>query len=601
MDSKNQQIKELKEINLNDVQREAVNYDEGPLLITAGAGSGKTRTLTQRIIRLMEKDVNPEKIVAITFTNKAANEIKRRIELQFPKNSNVKTPFLGTFHSFGARILRKEAVLLGRTSEFVIFDSDDSLRIIKKILKSLNLPAKDYPPAKIQDKVSKIKDDLLPKEELDEELTNFFAEYENSLERQNAFDFDDLIEKVVFVFKNYPEILSKYQNLFEYILVDEYQDINTAQYCFVKMLASAHKNINVVGDDQQSIYKFRGSDFRNFLNFEKDWPNAKIINLGENYRSSGNIVRASAEVIKNNKFQRHKKLWTNNKDGSLIKIFGAASAEEEANLIVDLLIKKLSGLKSAFRSAAILYRTNSQSRAIEQALNFNSIPYEIFGGIKFYERKEIKDIVAGLRYGLNPKDEVSLERLDKTFRKAQFKELKENLPDLAKNLSIIELIGYFLKTTDYQNHLVNKFQNIEERMENIKELINFGNSFNSLSEFIERISLLQSTDKVTDSPKKSLVKLMTIHLAKGLEFDDVHIAGATENILPHQRSLQSEEELEEERRLMYVAMTRARNNLTLSFYGFASRFLYEIPPEIVEFSNRDQWGNENKEDAIYLD
>jgi DNA helicase-2/ATP-dependent DNA helicase PcrA len=599
MDLKNQQIKE---IDLNDIQREAVDYNEGPLLITAGAGSGKTRTLTQRILKLIEKGVNPERIVAITFTNKAANEIKRRIELQFPKNSNGKMPFLGTFHSFGARILRKEAFLLNRTPEFIIFDSDDSLRIIKKILKSLDLPVKDYPPAKIQNKISKIKNDLLPKEELDEELINFLTEYENSLERQNAFDFDDLIEKTVFIFKRYPEVLSRHQNLFEYILVDEYQDINTSQYCFVKMLADKHKNINVVGDDQQSIYKFRGSDFRNFLNFEKDWPNAKIINLGENYRSSGNIVRASAEVIKNNKFQRHKKLWTSNKDGSPIKIFGTVCAEEEANLIVDLLVKKLGDLKSNFRSAAILYRTNSQSRAIEQALNFNSIPYEIFGGIKFYERKEIKDIVAGLRYGLNPKDEVSLERLDKTFRKAQFKELEGNLPALAKNLNIIELIGYFLKTTDYQNHLVSKFPNIEERMENIKELISFGSSFDSLPEFIERISLLQSTDKVTDTSKRSLVKLMTIHLAKGLEFDDVHIAGATENILPHQRSLQSEEELEEERRLMYVAMTRARNNLTLSFYGFASRFLYEIPPEIVEFSNRDQWENENNdEDAVYLD
>jgi DNA helicase-2/ATP-dependent DNA helicase PcrA len=576
--------------SLNQQQQEAVSHGEGPLLISAGAGSGKTRTLTQRVIKLIDNGVLPERIVAITFTNKAADEIKARLRSNF-KDLEV-LPFLGTFHSFGARILRNEAQLVGRENNYVIFDNDDSERVLKKTIRDMELSIERYPVGKVQRKVSFIKDELADYSELEEPFRSIFEKYEERLKLQNAFDFDDLIEKPVRILQKNKEVLKKYQDRFEYILVDEFQDINTSQYALVRLLAHKHKNLNVVGDDNQSIYKFRGADFRNFINFEKDWPEAKIVHLGENYRSSKNIVDAAASLIKNNKLQRPKHLWTSNDEGEPVIVLASWRAEEEAVKIVNELLKDNLG------SSAILYRTNAQSRAIEQALNFNSIPYEIFGGLKFYERKEIKDIVAALRYAMNPKDEISLERLHKTFRKKEFLELQEKLPALGEKLSPIELIGFVIKTSQYESYLENKFDNYEERLENVVELINFASNFQTLIEFVERISLLESSDRIKQDTNIKRVKLMTIHLSKGLEFDNVIIAGFNEGIIPHQRSLLSKDDIEEERRLMYVAMTRARKKLTLSFYGLASRFLQEIPPELIEFDAKNTWGDEDDVNLI---
>ncbi len=569
------------EIPLNPRQLEAVRYGRGPMLVVAGAGSGKTRTLTQRLVHLINTGIPAHRIVAITFTNKAANEMKSRL----PKNRLPKTesrgPFVGTFHSFGAKILRKEAKLLGRTKNFVIFDADDSLKIIKRVLLSLNLP-KSHSLPRVRHEISRIKNNLIDPAESDGRLEQIFNEYERALRRQNAFDFDDLIEKVVRLFQLHPEARKTYQASSDYVLVDEYQDINLAQYALVKFLSEKHRNLNVVGDDHQSIYGFRWSDFTNFLHFEKDWPDAKIIELGENYRSTDNIVKAAAAVIGNNKFQRPKDLWTNNDPGRPVKVIGLENAEEEAEAIA----RDILGHQS--KEFAILYRTNAQSRALEQALSFNSIPYEIFGGLKFYERKEIKDLVAGLRYASNPRDELSRERLEKTFRKAPAGELVQNLPALAGKLSLLELIGFFLATTGYFDLLAAKFENAEDRTQNVTEFINFASTFKSLPEFLERISLLHPLDETGSSlnaPLGNKVKLMTIHLAKGLEFDSAYVVGVSEGLLPHERSLASEGELEEERRLMYVAMTRAKKNLTLGFYGRASRFLYEIPPELIDYSS----------------
>jgi len=579
-------------MDLSNSQKEAVLHGEGPLLVTAGAGSGKTRTLTERVIQLIKRGVDPERIVAITFTNKAAGEMRDRI-LRGVSSRRKKLPYIGTFHAFCARILRKEAKAVGRDFNFTIFDDDDSVRTLKKVLKSFDISqSKKGTPRGIKKDISKAKIDLVDPEELQSPLKEIFEEYEKALKDQNAFDFDDLITKPVALFLQNATKLKKYQDQFDYILVDEYQDINRAQYLLVKLLAGKHKNLNVVGDDQQSIYAFRGANIKTFLDFERDWPESKIVHLGQNYRSTKNIVDAAAGVIDNNKLQIKKELWTKNSSGAPVRVLGLRSAEDEATALADSILSK------GFRESAILYRTNAQSRAIEQALNFSSIPYQMYGGVKFYERKEIKDILATLKYALNPKDQMSKERIEKTFLKKQREKLVASLPDLGQELSLIELIGFVLKTSDYFELLARKYENSEDRTENVRELITFASSFETLAEFMERVALLEASDVINRVGERDApVKLMTIHLAKGLEFEDVYIAGVNEGTLPHHRSYFSEEDLEEERRLMYVAMTRAKESLVLSFYSLASRFLYEIPPELVKFNKTGEFA----EDEIYLD
>lgn len=652
-------------MGLNPKQQEAVGHGDGPLLIAAGAGSGKTMTLTSRLAELIRRGVPPEAIVAITFTNKAAGEMRERISTMTMTNDHDRknyshshryshgSPFIGTFHSFGARILRAEAEFFNRTRYFTIFDDEDSLRLVKKAVQEAGADRERYRAGVVSSRVGKIKNLLLePAELLDQTELAIYETYERLLEKQNAFDFDDLIEKVVRLFRKNDSVLKHHQEQYRYVLVDEYQDVNPAQYEFIHLLAKQHKNLSVVGDDAQSIFGWRYADLRNFLDFERDWPDAKIVVLDQNYRSTPAILTAASAVIKNNIRQRPKELWTENKDSELIKVVAAEDEVEEAEWIASAILtmtnnndhdakpdesRRLAGHRHGHRhgenaavlyrtnapapkergslneverqspSIAILYRTNAQSRSLEQALLEAGIPYRIYGGVKFYERKEIKDIVAGLRYALNPRDELAAERIRKTFLKRTASELLAELPAWGQKNSALETINFFLAKGNYLAELEKNFINAEERKENINELIVFASEFPTLEAFVERVSLLQATDLPTKTanlkPQTSnRVNLMTIHMAKGLEFDNVFVAGCAEGLLPHQMSYRSRDELEEERRLMYVAMTRARKNLTLSFAELPSRFLYEIPPELTEFTSASGEKRElPDEDEIYID
>jgi len=574
---------------LNQRQEEAVNCQPGPLLIIAGAGSGKTRTLTSRIIKLLEGGTPPGKILAITFTNKAAGEMAKRIA---GNRLPIDGLFIGTFHSFGAKVLRREARFFKRTSHFTIFDDEDSTALIKKVLKNADSNNQQPGASLISWRISKIKSNLKNERTEDEPFQKIYKDYEETLVKNNAFDFDDLIEKPVRLWQAQPGSLAKYQRQYQHILVDEFQDTNSAQYLLVKLLAEKHRSISVVGDDAQSIYGWRHADFRNFLDFDKDWPEAKIVKLEENYRSTVTIIKAANQVIKNNKLQKKKELWTKNPIGEPVKVVAAGDEEAAAEWLADKVLNITR--TSPLEETAVLYRTNAQSRPIEQALTYQQIPYRIFGGVKFYERKEIKDVLAGLRLAFNAKDQVSQERLRKNFPRNKSDHLIENLPRLARELTIVQLINFIINQTDYFRYLENNFKNYQERTENIEELINFAANFvqagqnrgGELGDFLERVGLAQSHDNPTLKAKG--INLMTIHLAKGLEFDHVFLSGCNEGILPHQRSYSSNQELEEERRLMYVAMTRARKKLFLLFSSLPSRFLYEIPPELVEFESLDQ-------------
>ncbi len=632
-------------MDLNPQQKLAVQADDKPLLIVAGAGTGKTRTLAGRLAYLIERGVPAERIVAITFTNKAANEMRSRISThnleQITNNnvigyrSSVVSPFIGTFHSFGAKILRKEAKLLGRNSNFVIFDDSDSLQIAKKIIKSI-LSDKDVRSgaAAMYNGISRVKNGIEGIQSaasglnLDEKFFGkIFLRYEKELQKNNAFDFDDLIVKVVEIFKNNPKVLEKYRRRFHHILVDEYQDLNNKQYELIRLLVGDSPRISVVGDDQQMIYGFRGSNYRIFMDFENDWPEANVILLEENYRSTSNIIKAASALISNNVNQKPKELWTKNDSGEPIAIIEASDEDDEAEWIADkiesrimnneLRMKNNINEKSIIHnsqftilSTAVLYRTNAQSRAIEQALIEKGIPYQIFGGLRFYERKEIKDIVAALRYAQNRKDEVSRERLEKNITKSRFAKFAARIEGNEKTLPPAKLMQNFLESTGYIDVVERTSTNAEERRENIAELLHFASGFGDLRAFLEQVALLQPTDVATNKlsviSNQSSVNLMTIHLAKGLEFNKVFVAGCNEGLLPHNRSLKNAWEVEEERRLMYVAMTRAMKELFLSFYDIPSRFLGEVPEELVKFESLVSEGRnfsdlDNEERYITLD
>ena len=603
-------------MRLNNSQIEAVTHGRGPLLVTAGAGSGKTRTLTSRLMFFLDRGVRGEAIIAITFTNKAAKEMADRVihDLELiaynevtkdgkkvisHKPSVISLPFIGTFHSLGAKILRTNSGLFGRTVAFTIYDEGDSLRLARQIVKEFNLKKEKIGAGLVLHHISKIKGEIKEPGErktgnidLDKIFPDLYEAYERRLLQSNAFDFDDLIEKPVRAFLKHKSVLQKYRGQFQYILVDEFQDINTAQYEFVRLLGEKNRNISVVGDDQQSIYSFRGSDFRNFLNFEKDWPGTKVVLLEENYRSTGNIISAASAVIANNKIQKAKNLWTKNVAGESVSVVEHADERGEAGWIAETIhkiakIPKESGEISQKPAVAVLYRTNAQSRALEQALIERHIAYEIFGGVRFYDRKEIKDIVACLRFASNPKDVASLERISENFLKKQS----------------VELTHYILKTADYLDYLKRNFPNAEERIENIAELITFAAQYKDIHEFLEKITLLQGNETPSGKFKRtgSAAHLMTIHSAKGLEFGAVIVAGCAEGLLPHAMAYKNNgvgDGIEEERRLMYVAMTRARQKLFLSFHGLGSRFLYEIPPELIEFKSfvSDSHGAEFSDD-----
>lgn len=586
-------------IPLNKAQEQAVSHPGGPLLMAAGAGSGKTRALTGRLKALIERGVPPHEIVAITFTNKAARQMRERVfgkdradQKWSPSFPVYGEPFIGTFHSLGTRILKQEAQHFKRTSGFTIYDDDDSLSLIKEICKQMELAKETFRPPVVSAKIGTVKSELKDISEFfessdsrDQVFSEIFNRYERALQERNAFDFDDLIEKPVRLLSENKTVRDKYQKLFSQVLVDEYQDINTAQYQLIRLLAGSHHNVSVVGDDAQAIYSFRGADFRNFLNFTRDWPKATIIKLEQNYRSSGNIIAAASAVIKNNKLQTPKTLWTDNPAGELIRVVATDDPETEATWAAT----EIASLRRADKSAsiAVLYRTNAQSRAVEQALINENLPYKIYGGLRFYDRKEIKDILAGLRLAHNPFDQVSALRLQKSLGKRLGTTVVAAISGKGGELPAAELINLFLTSARYSELIEKEFNNPQERQENIAELITFAASFTSLEEFLERAALLQSTDapagRVTEQESSNPVNLMTIHIAKGLEFDQVFVVGCNEGLLPHEKSLATDADVEEERRLMYVAMTRARTSLYLLFHTFPSRFLYEIPHGLCEF------------------
>lgn len=639
--------------SLNEKQREAAQIINGPVLVIAGPGSGKTKVLTHRVANLIAQKIPPENILAVTFTNKAAGEMKERInnlfgELVRPKGteslkkSSKSSPTIGTFHSICARILRKEASRLGYKPNFIIYDERDSLSLIKKIMDELEISQEKFKASSLRANISQAKNDLMDNENYASQTRGYFQEivakvyagYQEKLKQHNAMDFDDLLMLVVQLCNSQPEILSKYQNHWQYILVDEYQDTNKVQYILINLLAQKHKNIFVVGDFDQSIYMFRGADFRNILNFEKEYPETKIIILEENYRSTQNILSAANKVISRNRERKEKKLWTKNSAGERILLFAAPNEKEEGNFIAKEIKNKTQQGKFRLSDFAVLYRTNAQSRAIEESFLKASIPYKVVGAVKFYDRKEIKDLLAYLKLLQNPSDLISMERIinvpprgigkisyQKFLNQPEFsgqnnKEKKQgqsdkidlfftSLSDLRKQtetLSVSALLKSLIKKVGYEEYIL-KQKDGETRWENIEELFSVTQKYDSLppiealKTFLEEASLLQTSDEVETN--KNLVNLMTLHCAKGLEFPIVFIVGCEEGIFPHSKSLIDKSQMEEERRLCYVGMTRAKKILYLIFadrrliYGSIasnppSRFLSDLPEQLIEIKEPDE-------------
>ena len=598
--------------SLNPVQAEAAQIKDGPILILAGAGSGKTKTLTHRIAFLIKRHhISPGAILAVTFTNKAAEEMQTRINQLLSLTSPL--PWMRTFHSVCVKILRRELnhASLPFTANFSIWDTQDQLQAIKKIMKKMEFDPKKFNPRAISAYISSAKNEMTASGEMKKYIEGYFQEnanlifeqYELMLREHNALDFDDLLLKTVELFTAHPEILTRYQNLFQYILVDEYQDTNEIQYQLVKKLAELHKNLCVIGDDWQSVYQFRGANFRNILNFEKDYPDAQVFKLEQNYRSTKKILEAGQKVIEKNLFRTDKKLWTGNPDGALITLARLSDEKEEAIFIINE-IQDLSHLGLGPHNMVILYRTHAQSRALEEEFIKVGLPYQIIGGVSFYERSEVKDILAYLRLLANPQDRLSLERIaGRPPRGIGPKTLAQNgtkldlfldkiaqIRAVTKDKAPFEIIDLVIKKTGYKDWLLDGTIEGEARWENIKELKSVATEFANLNEFLEKTALYQSTDKLDTEPK---LKLMTFHTAKGLEFPVVFMIGMEEGLFPHSRSLLEPQEIEEERRLCYVGITRAKERLYLThtdfrkIYGslqsFApSRFLDEIPEEVLD-------------------
>ena len=634
---------------LNEKQKEAVLHVDGPCLVIAGAGSGKTKVLTTRIAYLIEQKIPSYNILAITFTNKAAKEMRERLEVLVPDNNT----FVGTFHALGVRIIRENAPILGLDRNFTIIDSDDALSIIKKIIKDNGYDPKLATPGYIRNRISKIKNEMLTNEEInkffntpqDQIAEKVYYDYNDILKKNNSVDFDDLLLLPVKLFINNKDILESYQDRFKYILIDEYQDTNDVQYKLSRLLASKYHNIFVVGDPDQSIYMFRGANFHNILNFEKDYKNAAVIALEENYRSTKNILDAANSVIKNNKERKEKNLWSNNGEGTKTKYLRAYDDRHEIQLVLDE-IKKLLSEGYQKNDIAVLYRTNAQSRLVEEMFLKANIPYKVVGSYYFYSRKEIKDLLCYLRLILNNDDEISLRRVinvpkrgigtstiakleaeakDKGISMFQaiskgkeqlFKELILHLTHESENLTLTELIELILEETgireEYENE--NNLEN-ELRLENLEEFKSITKTFEertgsvSLADFLEEVSLI--ADISEHQEQDDVVTLMTVHSAKGLEFSVVFLIGMEDGIFPHQNSF-SNDGLEEERRLCYVGITRAKEKLFISnakrrmLYGKdvinpPSRFIKEITPELLEVDNEKMLPEEqiNKEELYH--
>ena len=620
--------------NLNDRQREAVLYNDGPLLILAGAGSGKTKVLTTKVAYLIEeKNVSPYSILAITFTNKAAKEMKDRLNLligDISKNIQV-----STFHSFGLRLLRDNCNILGYDRNFVIMDSDDSLTVVKKILKELDYDPKIYNPRAIRSKISSCKNEMImPRDyekyavsEYEKVVLKVYEKYEEKLMKNNSVDFDDLLILPIRLFKEHRDILERYQDRFEYVLIDEYQDTNEAQYTLTKLISSKNRKITCVGDDSQSIYSFRGANYKNILNFEKDYKDAKTILLEQNYRSTQNILNAANDVIRNNKARKDKNLWTSNEEGEKIKYYRAYNERDEAQYVIRK-IKELSVRNVDYQDMAVLYRTNAQSRILEEEMLKENLPYRVVGSFYFYSRKEIKDLIAYLRLIHNTKDNVSLTRVINTPKRGiglktienltqkadlenksiyevidsgkelEFKETIERLRVMQEELTLTELIDKVLDASGMRAELENeKTLESEIRLENLEEFKSITKSFEeregliSLEDFLLEISLISDVEDYKDDTNR--ISLMTIHSVKGLEFNHVFVVGLEEGIFPHLNSLMENSELEEERRLCYVAITRSKKTLHLvnakrrTLFGKdqinpPSRFISEINSNLIE-------------------
>ncbi len=633
---------------LNQPQSEAVRTTEGPVLILAGAGSGKTKALTHRLAYLIsEKKVAPAAILAVTFTNKAAGEmrnrmsrllspvnlpIKRNYKIEQPVSTDgsddVVLPWLGTFHAICVKILRREAHHIGYPSGFTIYDSQDQLAVVKKIMQDKNIDTKQYSPNAVLYFIGSSKNEFISPAEykkfvnspFEEIVYDVYKEYQIYLKTIGAMDFDDLLVLCVQLFEQHPEVLEKYQRIFRYILIDEYQDTNQVQYLWAKMLSAKSRNLCVVGDDSQSIYGFRGANFRNILNFERDYPGAKIIKLEQNYRSTKNILRAADELIKNNRHRTDKTLFTDNPEGGALQIYQALNEKDEAEFVATEIRGLVFAEKSHWSDFAVLYRTNAQSRAAEEAFLRYEIPYKVVGGIKFYERREIKDILAYLRLIANPADRVAFERIvnvpargigSKTVIKylrglssldsdppekiAKFLEMIENFRLKSTSLGVSELIEVVAEVSGYKDNLLDGSAEAEARWENILELKSVASYTDNaglekpLESFLEKVALYQDSDELDSSA--DVVTLMTLHSSKGLEFPTVFIIGMEEGLLPHARSVVDENEIEEERRLCYVGITRARKRLYLIYasgriyFGnpvanLPSRFLAEIPDDV---------------------
>ncbi len=655
---------------LNESQQAAVKYYEGPVMVIAGAGSGKTRVLIYRIAYMIDQGIDPFNILALTFTNKAAKEMKNRI-VSIVGDGEAKNVWMGTFHSIFARILRIEGYKIGYDSNFTIFDTDDAKSLLKSILKELDLDIKTYKLSYLISRISNAKNNLISDADYNKNTEILTADasamkprtgeiytiYNNRLKKSNAMDFDDLLYNTNLLLRDFPEVLYKYQQKFKYILVDEYQDTNFAQYLILKKLAAANENICVVGDDAQSIYAFRGANIQNILNFKKDYPDNKVFKLEQNYRSTKNILNAANCIIKNNKKQLEKTIWTHNEQGEKITILKTFSENDEGMKIAQSILEHSKSKNISNKSFAILYRTNAQSRAFEEALRRHSIPYRIYGGLSFYRRKEIKDLLSYFRMAVNHNDEEALKRIinypargigqttiEKIISHSQntggslwniienptYWQLPVNIPIQEKLKQFASKINSYtaqLKTLNAYDlaHLIAQSSGIlnelyenkdePERYKNIESLLNAirdftdreeepdietgeisNNNFKTIENFLNEVSLMTDIENDENEENNDTVSLMTIHSAKGLEFPYVYVVGLEENLFPSALSSSTRAELEEERRLFYVAITRAEKRAILSYaesrliwgrqeYTEPSRFIDEIDSDFVEFSS----------------
>lgn len=605
--------------DLNPIQKEAVCATEGPVLILAGAGSGKTKALTHRVAYLVsEKHIAPENICVLTFTNKAAGEMMSRImKLIGPSKDK---PIMGTFHSLCAKILRKEGKHIGLSPSFSIYDEGDSVDAVKQAMTTLDFSPQKTSPSTVRNTISGAKNEMISSLEypnyargfFQETVAKIYLEYQRILEKNQAVDFDDLMLLTVKLFQKHPEVLATYQIQFRYILIDEYQDTNAVQYMLSKMLSNRYKNICVVGDAAQSIYRFRGADFRNIVNFKNDYPSAKVFNLEQNYRSTQNILDAAYSIISKNQSHPILKLWTEKEDGDKIEITETRNESEEALFIV----KKIRETTLSLSSFAVLYRTNAQSRALEEIFLKVGLPYILVGGTRFYGRKEIKDILAYLRLIIKPQDTISRSRIEKIGkgRATKFWSLTEEVVPTLIEYTTLQLMDKVIEITGYLEYIDDGTNVGKSKVENVKELRSVAEQFPILVEFLENVTLVESEyssdekrKKKNPDEKREAVTLTTLHQAKGLEWPIVFMVGMEEGLFPHSRCLLDPGEMEEERRLCYVGITRAKEKLFLTyarqrlFFGtrsnnMVSRFIIDIPSKLVisntNYHDQDQFLND---------